>query len=141
MSLGQLSKWYENLKNQALRQQIADGYGMDEKVFVSLLHHLTLIRNVCAHHSRLWNRHFTITPKLPRKKPAGLTPVFNMAAPRQLYNALVLIAYLMNIVSPGHHWKQRLLAVLEHHSGIPVEPMGFPDGWRNLSFWTVEADA
>jgi abortive infection bacteriophage resistance protein len=141
MSLGQLSKWYENLKCQALRQRIADGYGMDETVFVSLLHHLTLIRNVCAHHSRLWNRRFTITPKLPRKKPTGLTTTFNTAAPRQLYNALVLIAYLMNIVSPGHHWKQRLLELLEQHSGIPVESMGFPDGWRDLPYWAAEVRA
>ena len=99
MSLGQLSRWYENLKSRALRQRIAETYAMDEKVLVSLLHHLTLIRNICAHHSRLWNRRFTITPKLPHKKPAVLTPFFNEAAPRQLYNALVLISYLMNIVS------------------------------------------
>ena len=140
MSLGKLSKWYENLRSQTLRQRIADTYGMDEKVLVSLLHHLTLIRNVCAHHSRLWNRYFTITPKLPLKKPAGLTTVFNKSASRRLYNALVMIAYPMNIVSPGHHWKQRLPRLLDTHDHIPMPAMGFPAGWRGLDFWQIESD-
>jgi len=139
MSLGQLSRWYENVKSQDLRQRIATVYEMDEKVLVSLLHHLTLIRNFCAHHSRLWNRRFTITPKLPRRNPAKLAAFFNPVAPRQIYNAVVMIAYLMNIISPGHHWKHRLLALLSRHDHIPTEPMGFPDGWENMDFWKVSS--
>ena len=99
-----------------------------------------MVRNICAHHSRLWNRHFTITPKLPRKKPVELIAFFNKGASRQLYNALVMITYLMSIISPGHHWKKRLLDLLDRHSHIPTKPMGFSDGWREWDFWKIEAD-
>lgn len=137
MSLGQLSKWYSNLRSKPLRQKIADSYKMDEGVFASFVHHLTLIRNICAHHNRLWNRHFTITFKLPRKKPAKLTAVFNMGAPRQLYNSLVMIAYMTNIVSGDERWKHRLLHILNEHRHVPTAPMGFPETWQELNFWKV----
>lgn len=137
MSLGQLSRWYANLQTRSLRQQIADTYRMDEQVLVSLLRHLTLIRNICAHHSRLWNRRFTITPSLPRKKPAGLTRCFNSGAPRQIYNTLVILAYLMNITCPGHHWRLKLRGLLDRHPDVPPAAMGFPADWQHLECWGV----
>ena len=137
MLLGQLSKWYRNLRSKSLRQKIADSYKMDEGVFASFIHHLTLIRNICAHHNRLWNRHFTITFKLPRKKPAKLRTVFNMEAPRQLYNSLAMVAYVTDIVSRDDQWKHRLLDILNKHKHVPTAPMGFPQTWQELNFWEV----
>jgi len=64
MSLGQLSRWYQNLKPFKLRRAIAKSYGLDDRVLESLLHQMTYIRNLCAHHSRVWNREFTITLEL-----------------------------------------------------------------------------
>lgn len=58
------------------RRAIAAAYGVDEQVLASWLRHLSLVRNICAHHSRLWNRDFTITPTLPRNKPVGLVKQF-----------------------------------------------------------------
>lgn len=72
MSLGLLSRWFNNLKPMPTRRAIASVYGVDERVLESWLRHLSLVRNTCAHHSRLWNREFTITPLLPRNKPVGL---------------------------------------------------------------------
>lgn len=60
MSLGLLSRWYNNLRPMATRRAIAAVYGVDEKVLESWLRHLSLVRNICAHHGRLWNREFTI---------------------------------------------------------------------------------
>ncbi|WP_349293799.1 Abi family protein [Marinobacter sp. M3C] len=33
----------------------------------SWLHTLTIVRNICAHHARLWNRELGIKPELPKK--------------------------------------------------------------------------
>ena len=55
MSFGQLSKWYSNLDDRAIRQAIAHTYGMDEAILRPTLRHLTKIRNICAHHERLWD--------------------------------------------------------------------------------------
>lgn len=136
MSLGQLSQWYKNLKQRHDRKVIADSYDIDEKFLGSFLHHLTTIRNCCAHHSRVWNRDYTVTLKIPSARPAALIVSFNHQgnSTRKLYNTLVLLAYLMDNISPGHHWKKRLISLLDLH-GINPQAMGFPSDWQQKPIW------
>ncbi|MBB3955292.1 Abi family protein [Novosphingobium sediminicola] len=68
MSFGQLSKWYSNLGERALRNRIAQPLGLPETVLVPLVRHVTDIRNICAHHGRLWNRGFRHPPKLAQMR-------------------------------------------------------------------------
>ena len=42
-----------------------DCFGIDEKILSSWIHTLVYIRNLCAHHSRIWNRTLAIKPKVP----------------------------------------------------------------------------
>lgn len=134
MSLGQLSMWYKNLKYRHDRNTIATVYGLDETILVSFLHHLTIVRNLCAHHSRLWNRRFGFQAKMP-KHSAPLAQSLNLAQPKQIYTTLVMLEYLMNIISPHHHWKNRLLELFEHHPIAIPAAMGFPDDWRTRPVW------
>lgn len=136
LTLGQLSRWIGDLRAPADRQAIAEAYALDETVFTSFLHRLSLIRNLCAHHGRVWNRGFNIRMRLPRKKPALAAAAINAADPDKLYNALVLIAHTLRIVSPGTHWPRRLQALLVRAPQAPERAMGFPAGWAGLAFWT-----
>lgn len=137
MSLGQLSRWYNSLKPMPTRRAIANVYALDEQVLQSWLHHLTHVRNTCAHHSRLWNREFTITPLLPRTKPAGLARQFNDGS-RRLYNMLVMLLHCLDLIAPNHHWRARLTALLSRH-GIDVAEMDFPAGWEQMPIWQEAA--
>jgi len=138
MSLGQLSRWYNNLKSMPTRRAIAECFGFDEKVLERFLHHLTHVRNLCAHHGRLWNREFTITPRLPRTKPLGL---YQQLVPgsRRLYNTLVLLGHSLDIVSPDSSWRGRLIGLITQH-GITTAEMGFPPGWPELPIWEGAAE-
>ncbi|WP_332671657.1 Abi family protein [Aromatoleum sp.] len=133
MSLGLLSRWYGNLKPMPTRRAIADVYGLDQRVLESWLHHLTFIRNTCAHHSRLWNRELTITPELPRSKPHTLVAEF-VPGSRKLYNTLVILLHFMDIIAPHHQWRARLVELIERH-GVFVAAMGFPIGWQVRRIW------
>ena len=133
MSLGLLSRWYNNLKPMPTRRAIAVVYSVDEKVLESWLRHLSLVRNTCAHHSRLWNREFTITPLLPRNKPAGLATQCQTGS-RKLYNTLVILLHCMDVIAPQHHWRARLKDLIAQHA-IPVAAMDFPANWQQLPIW------
>lgn len=133
MSLGLLSRWYGNLKSGGTRRAIARAYGLDDGVLESWLHHLTFIRNTCAHHGRLWNREFTITPAQPRSKPAGLVDGFQPGS-RKLYNTLLMLLHFMDVVSPRSGWRQRLKALVAEYR-VPTEPMGFPQAWAEHAIW------
>lgn len=135
MSLGQLSKWYTNLKPMKTRSAIASGFGLDERTLQSWLHHLTYVRNVSANHSRFWNREFRITPELPKTKPPGLAAQL-VPGSRRSYNTLTILLYLMDIMSPSHHWRARLVKLLETHT-IDCRFMGFPEDWNKRHLWTI----
>lgn len=130
ITFGQLSNWYGNTRYRRDRNAVAAGYGLDEKILTSLLHHLTIVRNTCAHHSRLWNREFPVIPTLPKKGLLALS----QKDKRKIYNTLVFIIYLMDRISPEHHWKTRLLDLLRHHQ-IKTKAMGFPDNWDENPWW------
>jgi len=98
-SFGNTSNLIGQLRDPSLRQAIADSYQLDEKIFCSLLHHLCVLRNTAAHHSRLWNRKFVITFQLPKKKPAHLHPNFyrppGIGNFRRIHNSLILLVHLL----------------------------------------------
>ena len=134
MTLGQLSKWYANLKRGRDRNAIARGYGIDEVNFTSFLHHLSIVRNHCAHHARIWNREFTFSWKLPRKKPATLRQNFNLTDTRRIYNTLVMLAYLMDSIG-SNSWKQRLYDLFSKHPDVKDSAMGFLPDWLDRPVW------
>jgi abortive infection bacteriophage resistance protein len=133
MSLGQLSHWYSNLKPAHTRQAIANAYDISYQVLASWLHHFTYVRNLCAHHNRLWNRDFTITPKFPKKRPSGLRAQCHDPS-RRLYNTLLFLLYCLDVISPDHHWRNRLARLVSKHH-INVTNMGFPHGWEDFPMW------
>jgi abortive infection bacteriophage resistance protein len=135
MTLGQLSKWYANLKSRSDRNLIANNYDFDEVNLVSFLHHLTIVRNLCAHHSRLWNRDFIINFKIPKRRPQKLVEDFNQSTQKRIYNTLVMLLYLMDQISPDHHWRKRLIEKIDQHH-IDTRRMDFPADWKTKAIWS-----
>lgn len=123
MTMGQISNWYSNIKERKYRQKISKYYGLDEKILCSFLHHLTTVRNAAAHHSRVWNKRFTVDFVLPNN-PQGLTNKFNPLSKKYIYNTLVMCEYLMDIISDNNHWKQRLDKLIQQHN-INKKRMGY----------------
>jgi len=136
MSFGQISRWYSLLSDRALRNNIAAPLGLPEVIMVPLLKHLSIIRNSCAHHARLWNRGFLLrmrVPHKPTKLAASLVP--HNGGPALLYNALTLIHYMLDRVSPASLWKARLTTLLDTHPLNDLSAMGFPADWRTRPLW------
>ena len=134
ITLGNLSWHYGKNLGVALRQDIANAYAMDEKILGRFLHHLSIVRNFCAHHRRLWNWRFHIYPFLAAKKPA-LLPFLNHNEQGRIYNTLVMLVYMTDIIPPRTDWRRRLSALLDGRGETTETAMGFPPGWRTLEFW------
>lgn len=138
MSLGLLSRFYSNLRAYPVRRKISATYQFDEEFLEGFLEHLSYVRNVCAHHSRLWNRHLTKKMPLPKSKPVGLhaniyVDVANKTD-HKIYNTLVVIQYLMTVICPESLWAVRLNELLKKYA-IDFKRMGFPDHWKSLPLW------
>lgn len=137
MTFGMLSKFYSSLKSRQDRRAIAKLFGVDETVLKSFAHHACYVRNICAHHSRLWNRQFTIKMKIPNY-PADLNKDMCCAKPDRLHNTLIMLDYLVEKISCITGWKNNVLTLLQHCSVVdPVKDMGFADQWRSSSAWSA----
>ena len=134
MSFGQLSHWYKNLKKRGDRQMLARVYNLDEAILQSFMHHLTHVRNITAHHGRLWNRRLTITMSLPRQ-PRELALMFNTRRDRYIANTVIMLGYLLKLISPGTTWPERLRPLIEDATRIDPVAMGFAADWRELPLW------
>lgn len=135
LSFGDLSKWLAAIRDHTTRQQIADIYGLAEVVLCSFNENLVFVRNVCAHHGRLWNRVMTLTMTLP-KKPSALRSQMQLAPElrNRIYNTLLMLAWLMRRVSPGSEWHLRVREHAESRPDLWFD-MGFPDGWKLFDLW------
>lgn len=112
MTLGQVSNWFSMIKLRQDRQLIAKYYDLDEKVLASFLHHLTIIRNICAHHSVLWNKKLTLEFVIPK----GMQEQFNTEEKRKLFNTFVMVGYLIDKISGDNHWRTRLETLIDKYN-------------------------
>ncbi|MBA3879056.1 MAG: DNA-binding protein [Sphingobium sp.] len=134
ISMGLLSKWQSGLALAADRKAIARPFGLDERVYLSFIHHLVTVRNVCAHHGRLWNKAFTVTPIIPAR-PINLAQSVSAAAPRQLYNCLTICAFLLRQIGEGTDWRDRMRALIPANPTGDLAAMGCPPDWQARPVW------
>lgn len=135
MSFGLLSRFFENIKRNSERKQISATYGMSPETLESLLQHCSYVRNLCAHHSRLWNRRFTITVQLPQSSPPTVIPNLHRTEDRRLYNTLVLLIHMVGVIEPAAAWPRRLTQHLLTLKPDLFPHMGFPADWRERPMW------
>lgn len=98
------------------------------------------IRNICAHHGRLWNRSPVDQAKPPRKHEIALLDhlASDLHARTRLYGVAAPVQYLLRFINPTTSWARRLR---EHFDRFPSAPgtaigqTGFPDGWERLPLW------
>jgi abortive infection bacteriophage resistance protein len=135
MSFGLLSSWYAALKQPRVRQLIADPFDIDERIFVTVVHQLAIVRNFCAHHSRLWNRILTVEFTLPRSNPEDLAAALNRQEPKRVYNTFVMLQFLLSKADPTNDWGKRLTALMVNLPTGRASEMGFPLNWTNFKIW------
>ena len=128
LTFGALSKMYGNLRT-GLRKKIAHAFGQQEPVFASWLHSLAAIRNVCAHHSRLWNRELAVKPTLPAAWKA------NGIGNSRYYAIALVMQSLLTEISPNSRWKERLKAHFNTYPWVDLKAMHFPPDWQNQAPW------
>ena len=137
ISLGLLSKLFENLKNNlSEKKQIVKNLQAGNHTFLSSwLRSIAVVRNICAHHSRLWNRNLPMPPKLLTQ--TNLPWISNPAQIdiHSFYAVLSCMHYLLQTISPDNRFQQRLEQLLTTYPNIDIAAMGFPTDWKNEALW------
>lgn len=129
VSFGPVSQCVKFLRHPEYRE-ICDKFALPHQIFSSWLHSTSYIRNLCAHHSRLWNRVYTLKPVITRKHRSDFG-----GSNDRTYAALLVIQLLLSRVWEGNSWAEDLLSLTKRHPMIPLSSMGFPDDWESKKAW------
>jgi len=57
---------------------------------------------------------------------------------RNIYNTLVMLGYMLNLMSPGVTWSDRVRQLVEENSLVNPAYMGFPPSCQEMSLWGGE---
>lgn len=134
MSFGKVLTFFHGVPAE-IQRKVAHEYRLPDRVLWSWLLTLNTVRNICAHHGRLWNRELGNKPMLPhpRKYPEWHEPV--RIPQNRVFVILTILRYLLRFVAPTSQWKDRLHSLLEDNSDISKSVMGFPHDWTDSPLW------
>ncbi|KQR48052.1 hypothetical protein ASF87_03700 [Microbacterium sp. Leaf161] len=142
LELGHLSVLYRGM-NQVDAEDLAIAFGVPtKKLMASWLASLNYVRNVAAHHARLFNRKLQNAPSRPK---IGQIPLLDHLRASEhakqvygTYSALAVIAYLLPSIDPDTGWVSRVATLLRDFptsDGLTIESLGAPSDWSALALW------
>ena len=138
-SLGTLSKLYKNLKHQLPEKAtIAKEMGLNlHSELSSWLEAITYVRNIIAHHSRLWSRNMVKRPTENLNNPIGqwFDNPLTQVQTKKPFLIISCMVYLCNEVTPGHQIKTKILKLFNNNPNIPIYKLGFLNNWKNEPLW------
>jgi len=138
LTIGEMSNIYRGLSSKVDKKRIASFFDLHPTVFISWLHSLTYVRNICAHHARLWNKELAIKPEL-LLNPTGdwISIPFNNN--KRLFYFLCVLKYLLLRANPGNNLKVKLETLFAKYLTVPIKYLGIPtDGTGNMLNWQDE---
>lgn len=136
MSLGSVSKMVKGM-HASDQKSVATRFGLAAPVFSSFLHAISVVRNICAHHSRLWNRVLGVRPALPRSGPWQNMP--QAPSDRIFFMLLVIRTLLVHTSVNRDGWRDEVSNILRPMLADPVTQarMGAPSNWESHPLWTT----
>ena len=133
LPLGVMTNIYSNIKNKKIKKRISQTFGLQIAPFESWMTIVTLTRNSCCHHARVWNKQNTIQPMIPVRmdQPWIVLPTDTL----RIYFDLCIIAFFLNTIAPNNDLKLNLQKLFVEYPEIDLSALGFPNGWEKEALW------
>ncbi|MDV6310012.1 Abi family protein [Gordonia amicalis] len=147
LDFADISKVYKGM-NSADRDDIARDLGVQGArkrnarpgaILANFLEHITVVRNICAHHSRLWNRN---VPPIGTARLVAMDSFQGLAKgqDQSVFASLCIAGHLLQAISPGSTWVPSVTELVTTRLA-PIamrseHEMGFPTGWQSLPLWS-----
>lgn len=125
-SIGTLSRFFGNMKTSDKKAIAKNLYATKLKLLESWLKCLTVLRNKCAHYSRLYFLKFSNYPKLPKNS--------DLKTNSRLFGQILVLKFLhVNDNSWNNNFILSLESLFEEYSEyIRFRDIGFPENWKEI---------
>ncbi|MBP9722614.1 MAG: Abi family protein, partial [Gammaproteobacteria bacterium] len=132
LPLGSIAAIFKHLGNMKDKKEIAKSFKEPATILDSWFESIRYTRNLCAHHSRLWNQWFVIEPKVSKSMGQIKTKE------RSFHQQAMILHKLNRALSPKSSWHNKLRELFENYSEfVPFEQMGFIEDWKKDEFWSL----
>ena len=137
-SMGALSKIYKSLITSPIKTSIAREFGLPNSYYLeNWMLSFSHIRNICAHHSRLWNRRLTANLKLPNKPKYSFYNKSELSQlnPSKVFSTLMAMNYILKVIEPDCVFNKQLIELMKVCPLNQQKAMGFTKDWEKHPFW------
>ncbi len=125
LSFGTVGHVFEGLEN-SLKKEISACFEVEHGVLISWIKCLCYIRNLCAHHSRVWNRVLAIKPKIPKKRK---TDEWKDVKNNKIFCVILIIISMLKSLNLSEDWVEKVGRLFEENEEM-LKKMGFPEKWK-----------
>jgi len=137
----------KNIKNNKDLIPIAKSLGIHHSLLISWVESFIYVRNITAHHGRLWNIILTISPewlKSPKGKwvdcwennyKLGESTSNENDRILKFYAVICAILYCLQFINPYNTYREQLLELFKKYPEVDLYHMGFPNGWDQQDLW------
>ena len=101
---------------------IAKKYGINAKQFEQWLRSLNFIRNVSAHHSRLWNANI-----LEQSAPINFDNKWSQSVNYKPFFYFCIMQHMLKVICPRSSWNQRFKDLLNDFPAVPDDTVKLTD--------------
>lgn len=134
MTISDISKLYEIL-DEDIQKRIAYEFGYVHStanvLLANLLHSITIVRNICAHGGRLFNRNFIRKPKLSKSQRSLLRVEDGVKIYDKLFSYILVIKAL-SLPEDFELLKEHLQELTKKYPFVNLRYYGFPDNWKEI---------
>lgn len=134
LTFGEMITLFKCLKENDLIV-FSDELKISKKVFVSWIISVNTLRNICAHHGRLWKRKTGGIPMIPRGSKYMDWNNINNVDNNILYLHITILHYLCKHYSLNREWENEVAVLFSENASITRADYGFSDEWEKTIIW------
>lgn len=126
MTMGEISKLYGNLADEAVANEMAYAFGVKPPYLKSWLEHLTMVRNLCAHHNRVVGKLMTKRPRMYKRDKKYKN--------YRLFPTLLVLGNLYRSIDEDK-WTSmvgELESLIDGCPQLSFEILGLPEEWKAI---------
>ncbi len=131
LTIADISRFYV-ITEPTIQKSIASEFDLPCKILAKFMHSMTILRNLCAHGSRLYNRLFEQKPKLSKDERLLLRILKNgKADDAHLYSFIIVMKRLL-ASEDFDEMKNELISLTQKYPFVHMRYYGFNDNWLNM---------
>mgnify|MGYP004480169581 FL=1 len=134
LTISNISFLYK-ISQPAIKLAVANAMGLTKRgdeVLERFMHHMTIIRNLCAHGSRLYNRLFEQKPWLSKRERALLIPLPDGTQDNAHLYGFILIMRRLLRPEEFSSMKAEIAALSEKYPFVNLRYYGFREDWATV---------